>query len=83
MKIESISKEQIKSLRKTLAGIKKKIDWDEIDYDAGRGVVSKTKYCLWTKKGYRIEISVQGRGVIVTQTERKDPNYLKYDQENF
>ncbi|MFW6035855.1 MAG: hypothetical protein ACOCRZ_06330 [Halothermotrichaceae bacterium] len=77
MKTEAISKEQVKSLRKTLAGVKKSIDWDKIDYKVGRGIVNKTKYCLWTVEGYRISISVTGRGVVVSQSKRKDPEYTK------
>ncbi len=78
MKTEPVTKKQILSLRKTLAGIglKKKIDWDRIDYDVGRGIVNKKKYCLWTDEGYRIDISVGG-GIVVSQSKRKDPEYFK------
>ena len=82
MRTEPIIKKQVKSLRKTLAGVKKKIDWDKIDYDVGRGVINKTKYCLWTKEGNRIEISVKSRGIVVSQSERKDPEYFKLVNKN-
>jgi len=77
MKTESITKEQVLTLRKALAGVKKKIDWDNIDYNVGRGIVNKKKYCLWTKEGYRIEFSVKGRSILVSQSERKDPEYFR------
>lgn len=77
MRTEPFSKEQLIALRKSLAGIKKSIDWDEIDYEVGRGVVNKTKYCLWTVNGNRIEISVTGRGITVSQSKREDPEYFK------
>lgn len=77
MKTEPISKEQVISLRKALTGIKKSIDWDKIDYAVGRGIVNKTKYCLWTVDGNRIDISVTGRGIVVSQSKREDPEYFK------
>ena len=77
MKTEKITKKQVKSLRKSLAGTKKKIDWNRIDYEVGRGIISKTKYCLWTDEGYRIDISVKKRGIVVSQSERKDPEYFE------
>ena len=76
MRTEDITKEQVKSLRKSLAGAQKKIDWKDIDYDVGRGIINKTKYCLWTNEGYRIDISVKAGGVVVSQSERKDPEYF-------
>lgn len=76
MKTKPITKEQINSLRKTLAGTKKNIKWKDIDYDVGRGIINKEKYCLWTKQGYRIDISVTNKGVVVSQSERKDPEYF-------
>jgi len=76
MKTKPITKEQINSLRKTLAGTKKNIKWKDIDYDVGRGIISNEKYCLWTKEGYRIDISVTNKGVVVSQSERKDPEYF-------
>jgi len=82
MRTEPITKKQVKSLRKTLAGVKKKIDWNKIDYDVGRGVINRTKYCLWTKEGYRIEISVKNSGIVVSQSERKDPEYFKLADKN-
>lgn len=77
MKTEPISKEQVKLLRKSLGGIKRNIDWDKIDYNVGRGIVNKTKYCLWTIDGNRIEISVTGKGIVVSQSKREDPEYYK------
>ncbi|MFW6022788.1 MAG: hypothetical protein ACOCQW_04655 [Halanaerobiaceae bacterium] len=77
MKTLPITKEQILSLRKKLAGAKKKIDWDNIDYNVGRGIISKTKYCLWTIDGYRVDISVTGMNIIISQSERKDDEYFK------
>jgi len=77
MKTAPITREQVKSLKTTLAGVRKKIDWNRIDYEVGRGIVSKEKYCLWTDEGYRIDISVKGRGIVVSQSERKDPEYFK------
>lgn len=79
MRTEAITKEQVLSLRKTLAGVglRKKIDWDGIDYNVGRGIINKTKYCLWTVEGYRIDISVKGGGIVVSQSQRKDPAYFK------
>ncbi len=77
MKTEPITKAQVKSLRKTLAGMQRKINWNRIDYDVGRGVINKTKYCLWTDEGYRIDISVKDGGITVSQSERKDPEYFK------
>ena len=64
-------------LRKKLAGVQKNIDWSKIDYDKGRGVINKKKYCLWTTDGYRIDISVSARGINVSKSERKDPEYSK------
>lgn len=77
MRTEPISKEQVKGVQKSLSASKKKISWNDIDYDVGRGVISKTKYCLWTKEGYRIEISVSGGNVTISQWDRKDPEYFK------
>lgn len=76
MKIEPITKKQVKQLRKKLSGVKRSIDWNKIDYDVGRGVINRTKYCLWTEEGYRIEISVKRGGIVVSQSERKDPEYF-------
>lgn len=76
MKTEAITKKQVNSLRKTLAGTKKTVDWKDIDYDVGRGIINKTKYCLWTNEGYRIDISVKKSGIVVSQSERKDPKYF-------
>ncbi|MFP4662492.1 MAG: hypothetical protein ACLFPF_09885 [Halanaerobiales bacterium] len=83
MRIEAITREQVMSLRKTLSGVKKTIEWDKIDYELGRGVVNKTKYCLWTTEGKRIEISVTGRGINISQSEREDPEYIKLKSEVF
>lgn len=77
MRIEPVSKEQVKAVQKSLSASKKKISWNDIDYDVGRGVISRTKYCLWTKEGYRIEISVKSGQVTISQWERKDPEYFK------
>ncbi|MFN2364044.1 MAG: hypothetical protein ABR596_07090 [Halarsenatibacteraceae bacterium] len=77
MRTEPISKEQVKGVQKSLSASKKKISWNDIDYDVGRGVISKTKYCLWTEEGYRIEISVSGGKVTISQWDRKDPEYFK------
>ena len=76
MRTEPITKKQVKSLRKKLAGTQKSIDWNKIDYDVGRGIVSSKKYCLWTDEGYRIDISVNNSGITVSQSERKDPEYF-------
>ncbi|MBF8437286.1 hypothetical protein I0Q91_09365 [Halanaerobiaceae bacterium Z-7014] len=77
MRTEPISKEQVKKLQKSLSASQKKISWNDIDYDVGRGVISRTKYCLWTEEGYRIEISVKSRQVTISQWDRKDPEYFK------
>ncbi|MFW6309074.1 MAG: hypothetical protein ACOC1S_03565 [bacterium] len=77
MRTEPITKKQINLLRKKLSGVNKNIDWNKIDYNFGRGVINKTKYCLWTEDGYRIDISVTARGITVSQSERKDPEYLE------
>lgn len=77
MKTQPITKEQIDSLRKTLSGTKKNIKWKDIDYEVGRGIINKKKYCLWTNEGYRIDISVTSQGIKVSQSERKDPEYFE------
>lgn len=82
MKTATITKKQVNSLKKTFAGTKKNIDWKKIDYDVGRGIISKTKYCLWTTQGYRIDISVKKKGVVISQSERKDPEYFELKTQN-
>ncbi len=76
MKTAKITKEQVKSLKKSLAGVNKNIDWQNIDYEVGRGIIKKNKYCLWTTDGYRIDVSIKGTNIVVSQSERKDPEYF-------
>jgi hypothetical protein len=80
MKTKKVTKDQVKSLRKALGGVgsRKKIDWNKIDYNVGRGVISDKKYCLWTDEGFKITVSVfKDGGIAVSQSKRKDPEYFK------
>ena len=72
MRTEPITKKQVNLLRKKLSGTQKNINWNKIDYDKGRGVINKKKYCLWTTDGSRIDISVSGKGITVSKSERND-----------
>ena len=77
LKTEKITQKQVESLKKTLSGVKKKIEWQKIDYEVGRGIIKKNKCCLWTNEGYRIDISIKGKNIVVSQSERKDAEYFK------
>lgn len=84
MKMETVTKEQVNALKKCIPTISANmmIDWHNIDYDFGRGVI-KTSYeenchCLWTKEGKKIRISVFADGGInIIQSNEIDPFYKK------
>ena len=77
MKTERVLKVQVEAL-KLLIGIGAAIiDWDNIDYDIGRGILEGDDRCLWTKDGDRITIEItRDGGLLVSRANGPDPVYF-------
>lgn len=75
MQTEPVTPLQVNSLR-TFIGIGAAIvDFGNVDYTKGRGILEGLDRCLWTKKGYRITIHVMEHGgIIVSQSREIDPD---------
>ena len=76
---------KIEKMKRTIEKIKKRkhigselIDWNEIDYKAGKGILNSLDRCYWTKQGKRISLvksSICGTR-LVSQGLNKDPVYF-------
>ena len=82
MKTEPLTKAQVKALISMTGFGAMIIDWNDIDYDIGRGVKDGNDRCIWNKDGRRIDITItDDGGCIVSQTKEPDPDYHKIREE--
>ena len=51
------------------------IDWSDIDFDAGRGVLKGHDRCIWNKDGRRITVAIGSGTLVASQTKESDPDY--------
>lgn len=50
------------------------VNFNDIDYSKGRGILSGLDRCMWTRKGHRITINVSSDGgFIISQSAEVDP----------
>jgi hypothetical protein len=80
MKFEPVTKKQVAALIKAVGFGAIVIDWNDIDYDLGRGI-KKDGHCLFLTNGRRIDIGGYEYGLILSQTKEPDPLYETYKKE--
>ncbi len=80
MMFEKITENQVKALIKCVGFGAIIIDWNDIDYELGRGI-KENGHCLFNKDGRRIDIGGYGFGLIVSQTREPDPEYRTYKEQ--
>lgn len=67
---------RIHALKKPLGDIAYLYQWDEIDYQFGRGIISPTHRCFWLSDGCRIDVLITGMGkAAIKQWMQPDPYY--------
>ena len=77
VKTERFHPHQLRALQSHLGFGAMIIDWRDIDYAVGRGIMEGDSRCLWNKDGRRIDIIVsRDGGLSATQTKEPDPYYL-------
>ncbi|MDD5353232.1 MAG: hypothetical protein PHS93_08750 [Candidatus Omnitrophica bacterium] len=81
-KIESVTKDQVSSIVKCLGFGAMIINWNDIDYEFGRGVLEGYDRCLWTKKGHRITIAADPRRQTIIASESKEPDEFYLSKKN-
>ena len=80
---EPITEKQVHALIKALGRGAMIIDFNNIDYNLGRGVDGEG-HCLWNKDGRKISIGGYKAGLMVSQSHEPDPFYREYkDSECF
>ncbi len=79
-KIEPFPVKRFEELCSFLGVICVLFDWDEIDYEYGRGVLAGDlrSRCFWNSRGIRTDVLIDGDGLLVLeQSAKPDPAYLK------
>ena len=86
MKFEPVTKKQVQALIKSAGTGAIIIDWNDIDYDLGRGIKNEKDWngghCLFNKDGRRIDIGGYDVGLLISQTKEPDPKYQEYKKED-
>jgi len=77
-KFEPFDKTMLSHLQKALGFGAMIIDWDDIDYDLGRGIGKGQDRSIWNKDGRRIDVFVGGGAFGAGQTNEADPLYSEY-----
>ena len=80
MKFEPVTEKQVKTLIRMAGTGAIVIDWNDIDYDLGRGI-KEEGHCLFNTDGRRIDIGGYSVGLIISQTREPDPMYQEYKKE--
>jgi hypothetical protein len=72
---EPVTPLQVKGLKVALGFGAIVLNFDDIDYTRGRGILTgKHDRCLWTREGFRISIIVASDGgIIASQSKEVDP----------
>jgi len=76
-KREKFKRAQIGALQRSIGMVGTIIiDWNDLDFEVGRGIGPGNDRCMWNKDGRRIDVcvsSVDG-SILVAQTKEPDPD---------
>lgn len=75
---EQFDEKQLGHLIKALGYGAQIIDWNDIDYELGRGIGDGADRSIWGKDGRRIDVFMGVGTFGASQTEEPDPLYQSY-----
>jgi len=78
---EPFNKDMLGHLQSALGFGAMIIDWNDIDFDLGRGIGKGADRSIWGKDGRRIDVFAGGGSFGASQTDEPDPLYVTYREE--
>ncbi len=84
-KLEPFNEKRIEELKAFLGIAIVHFDWEDIDYEFGRGIFKHDirSRCFWNKKGIRTDIFINEEGrIVLSQGSEPDPFYLDRQNKN-